>query len=146
GSNTTIENIELSGAVDSSANGAGIRFEGTNLTIRNCYFHDNQDGILTAQSGLGNIVIEYSEFAYNGAGDGRSHNMYIAHADSFTLRYSYSHHSNIGHLVKSRALVNYILYNRLSSEATGTTSYELDLPDGGTSYVIGNVIEQGPQG
>ena len=46
--------------------------------------------------------------------------------------------------MKSRATENHILYNRLSDEATGTGSYELDLPNGGTSYVIGNFIEQGP--
>jgi hypothetical protein len=60
------------------------------------------------------------------------------------MQYCYSHHANVGHLLKSRALINYILYNRLSDELTGTSSYELDLPSGGTSYVIGNVIEQGP--
>jgi hypothetical protein len=38
---------------------------------------------------------------------------------------------------------NFILYNRNTAE-TGTSSLELDLPNGGLSYVIGNVIEQGP--
>ena len=41
---------------------------------------------------------------------------------------------------------NYILYNRLSDDADGTGSYQIDLPEGGRSYVIGNVIEQGPAG
>jgi hypothetical protein len=62
---------------------------------------------------------------------------------TFTLRYSYSHDCNQGHLVKSRAYENHITYNRLSSE-TSPTSYEIDLPDGGLSYVIGNVVQQGP--
>ncbi|MGH9574206.1 MAG: hypothetical protein ACRD40_11835, partial [Candidatus Acidiferrales bacterium] len=90
-----------------------------------------------------NILIEYSEFDHNGAGDGQTHNIYINKADSFTMRYSYSHDAKVGHLVKSRAFVNYILYNRLSDEE-GNASYELDIPVGGTTYVIGNVIEQGP--
>jgi MYXO-CTERM domain-containing protein len=47
-------------------------------------------------------------------------------------------------LLKSRAGENYILYNRLTGESTGTESYEIDLPNGGKSYVIGNLIEQGP--
>ena len=143
GQNTTIDNIEISG-VRQPGNGAAIRFEGRNLTIRNCYFHDNNDGILTNETNIGNILIEYSEFDHNGAGDGQSHNMYINHADSFTLRFCYSHDAHQGHLVKSRANVNYILYNRLSDE-DGDTSYEIDLPVGGTSYVVGNVIEQGPK-
>jgi hypothetical protein len=141
GNDTTVENIEFSGATVPDQNGAGIRQEGNNLTVRGCYFHDNEDGILSG--GTGDIVIEHSEFANNGFGDGFSHNMYIGHEARFTLRYCYSHDSKIGHLVKSRAAENYILYNRLSGES-GTSSYELDLPNGGTSYVIGNLIEQGP--
>ncbi|MGH2881724.1 MAG: hypothetical protein ACRDPA_03305, partial [Solirubrobacteraceae bacterium] len=88
------------------------------------------------------IVINSSVFARNGAGDGFSHNIYINHVRSFTLRYSYSTDARVGHLVKSRALRNYILYDRLTGE-NGTDSYELDLPNGGLSYVIGTVIEQG---
>jgi hypothetical protein len=143
GNDTTVENIEFSGATVPDKNGAGIRQEGSNLTVRGCYFHDNEDGILSGGGPTTEIVIEYSEFANNGFGDGFSHNMYIGHEGRFTLRYSYSHASKVGHLVKSRAAENYILYNRLSGE-DGTASYELDLPNAGTSYVIGNVIEQGP--
>lgn len=44
--------------------------------------------------------------------------------------------------MKSRAQKNLILYNRLTGDM-GTSSFELDLPNGGLSYVIGNIIEQG---
>ena len=47
--------------------------------------------------------------------------------------------------MKTRALANYILYNRISDEDDGTASYEIDIPDGGTSVVLGNVIQQGPK-
>lgn len=142
GKDTTIENIELSGATATAENGAGIRQEGDNLTVRNCYFHDNENGILTGASATSEIVIEYSEFSNNGFGNGQSHNMYIGNIARFTLRGSYSHDAKVGHLVKSRAAVNYILYNRLSGEK-GTSSYELELPNAGTSYVIGNLFQQG---
>jgi hypothetical protein len=142
GHDTTVENLEFSGAHVPDQNGAGIRQEGDNLTVRGCYFHDNDDGILTGASASSEILIEYSEFAQNGFGDGYSHNMYIGNVARFTLRYSYSHDSKVGHLVKSRAAENFITYNRLSSES-GTTSYELDLPNLGLSFVIGNLIEQG---
>jgi hypothetical protein len=46
GNDVVVENIEFSGASVRDQNGAGIRAEGRNLTVRNCYFHDNQDGIL----------------------------------------------------------------------------------------------------
>ncbi|HEY2366414.1 MAG TPA: choice-of-anchor Q domain-containing protein [Polyangiaceae bacterium] len=143
----TLENFELSGAAISAQagnNGAGIRHQGGSLTVRNCFFHDNQDGILAnpVTDGQGDVLIESSEFANNGAGDGFSHNMYINHYASFTLRYSYSHGAKVGHLVKTRAYVNFITYNRITDEMGTTSSYEIDIPNGGTSYVIGNLIEQ----
>jgi hypothetical protein len=143
----TIENFELSGAAISSSagnNGAGIRHQGLNLTVRNCYIHDNQDGILAAPAtaNTGAILIENSEFSHNGAGDGFSHNMYIGNFASFTLQFSYSHDGNVGHLFKSRALSTLVLYNRITDETGGTASYEVDIPNAGTAYLIGNVIEQ----
>ena len=144
GKNTTIENIELSGSKVPDQNGAAIRQQADNLTLRNVYFHDNENGILTDDSASSTILIEFSEFANNGIGDGQTHNLYIGHIGTLIFRYNYSHHAKIGHLLKSRAAQNIILYNRLSDEATGTASYQINLPNGGKSYVIGNVIEQGP--
>lgn len=142
GDDTLIENIEFSGAAVSDGNGAGVRAEGRNLTVRNCFFHDNENGIL---GGVGDVLIEGTEFAHNGAGDGYTHNIYVgARADRFILRASYSHHARVGHNVKSRARENHILYNRITDEGDGESSYSIDLPEGGRSYVIGNVIQQGP--
>jgi hypothetical protein len=141
---TTIENIEFANATVTDNNGAGIRHERGNLTIRNCYFDHNQDGILTGADSTSDVVIESSEFAFSGQTPtpGYEHNMYIGAIHSFTLRGSYSHDVYQGNLVKSRARTNYILYNRITGEG-GTDSYELDLPNGGRSFVIGNIIEQG---
>jgi hypothetical protein len=76
--------------------------------------------------------------------------LYIGNVRSLTFRYNYSHDANVGHNLKSRAQTNTIAYNRFSSTAPGQTgstaagqpSYEIDLPNGGTTYLIGNVIEQ----
>jgi centrosomal CEP192-like protein/parallel beta helix pectate lyase-like protein/ASPM-SPD-2-Hydin domain-containing protein len=143
GSNTTVENIEFTGASVVDLNGAGIRAEGANLTVRNCYFHDNQEGILS-DGGPSTITIEFSEFFHNGAGDGFSHNLYIGNVSHLIFRYNYSHAAVIGHLLKSRAAQNDIYYNRLSDETSGTASYEIDLPNGGKSFIVGNLIEKGP--
>lgn len=142
GNNTTIEHIEFSLCTSTSANGAGIRQEGKNLTVRYCYFHDNENGILSGALAASKITVEYSEFNLNGAGDGYSHNLYIGHIDTLLFRYNYSHHCKVGHELKSRANVNYILYNRFTNEATGTASYEVDLPNGGMAIVMGNVLQK----
>ena len=112
GSNTTVEYIEFSGCTVPDDNGAGIRQEGAGLTIRNCYFHDNQQGILAGNNPNSDILIEYSHFARNSAGDGLTHNIYINKVRTFTLQYSYVHDASVGHNVKSRAEVNHIYYNQ----------------------------------
>ncbi|MCX6621325.1 MAG: Ig-like domain-containing protein, partial [Acidobacteria bacterium] len=81
GANNIIENMEMSGASVADQNGAAVRSEGINLTLRNVYFHHNEDGLLTGSGAGSTILIEYSEFAYNGFGDGQSHNMYIGAVD-----------------------------------------------------------------
>jgi uncharacterized protein (TIGR03437 family) len=96
--------------------------------------------VLTGNQGT--VIIEYSIFENNGAGDGQSHNVYVNHADRFVFRGNYSARSVVGHLLKSRARETHILYNRLSQES-GTGSREIDLSNGGRAYVIGNIIQQG---
>jgi len=147
GNNVTVDNVEMYGAKVADKNGAALRLEGTGFTLRNAFLHDNENGILTGANTASNILIEYSEFGHNGYGDGYSHNLYIGNVGSLTFRYSYSHDANVGHNLKSRARVNTIVYNRFSSGVAGSTaigapSYEIDLPNAGTSYVIGNVIQQ----
>ncbi len=155
GSNTTFENLEIKNCrllPTDGANGTGIRSVGPGLTVRNCYIHDCDDGILGGGAGSA-VLIEYCEFNHCGhvnwvteqpdAYSGYSHNIYIGGASSFTLRYCWSHNCGGGQDVKTRAQVNYILYNRISNEL-GQDNYELDIPNAGTSYVIGNIIQQSP--
>ena len=143
GNNITVENIEFSGAKVPDKNGAGIRLDGTGLNIRHCYFRDNENGILTSNPYSGEILIEFTEFAHNGYGDGYSHNLYIGHVSKLIFRFNYSHHCKIGHNLKSRADENYILYNRIMDEESGNSSRLIDLPNGGTSIVMGNILMQG---
>lgn len=150
GNNISIDNVEMFGARVPDRNGAALRLEGTNFTLRNAFIRDNENGILSGANTASNIVIENSEFGHNGNGTGQTHNLYIGNVASLSFRYNFSHDAVVGHNLKSRARVNTIAYNRFSSTApgqTGTTatgrpSYEIDLPNAGTSYVIGNVIQQ----
>ena len=70
GNNFTAENIEFSGSTVPDGNGAGIRTDTSGyLVVRNCYFHDNQNGIL---GGVDSMLIERCTFDHNGTGDGLS--------------------------------------------------------------------------
>ena len=67
--------------------------------------------------------------------------MYIGNYAVFTLRTPLLAPRQGRHLVKTRAIENRIGYNRITDE-NGTASYEIDIPDAGLSYVIGNLLEQ----
>jgi hypothetical protein len=144
GTGISVENIEFSGARVVDENGAGIRNQGRDLTICGGYHHDNEDGFLG--EAIGTLLVEYSEFSFNGEcpSGGCNHNLYIDGGDRLIFRHNYSHHAIIGHTLKTRAAENYILYNRLMDEQTGSSSYNIDVPNGGLTFVIGNLIQQGP--
>jgi hypothetical protein len=141
----TVQGIDFSGARVPDTNGAGIRLEKGKLTVRDCSFTDNQNGILTSNNPQVELDISNSEFGNNGHGDGQSHNLYAGEIAHLTVTGSYFHHAKFGHLLKSRAALNHILYTRLTDEIGGRASYELELASGGIAYVIGNIIGQGSQ-
>lgn len=145
GDRNRVEWIEFSECVVPDHNGAGIRLEGLGLTVQHCHFHHNEMGILCGEYHPCTVRVEYTEFDHHGYGDGYSHNVYIGNVDSLIFRFNYSHHADVGHELKSRAWVNVIEYNRIGNEADGTASREIDLPNGGQAYLIGNVIQQGLQ-
>jgi hypothetical protein len=47
-------------------------------------------------------------------------------------------------LIKSRAQRNLIIANRITDEAEGSASYEIEFPNGGLNVIIDNLIEQSP--
>lgn len=138
----TVEGFDFLDAAVRDRNGAGIRLERGHLQVRNCRFMYNENGILTGNQPGTVLEVEDSEFGHNGAGDGYSHNLYAGSIARLTVTGSYFHHARRGHLLKSRAATNYVAYNRLTDGSDGNASYELEFPDGGVAYVIGNIIQQ----
>ncbi|MFL6718621.1 MAG: right-handed parallel beta-helix repeat-containing protein [Burkholderiaceae bacterium] len=142
GGRVTVEDIDFVGARVPDHNGAGIRFEKGHLVVKRCSFKDSENGILTAGDPSATLEIENSEFGNNGDGSGSTHNLYVGDIGMLKVTGSYFHHARQGHLLKSRARENLIFYNRLTDEVGGQASYELEFPNGGMAYVIGNIIEQ----
>lgn len=141
----TINGFDISGAVVPDGNGAAIRYDGGSLTLNNDYLHNNQNGLLGAPDPNGSITINNSEVAFNGTGDGRTHNLYIGNIANFTLTNSYIHDADVGHEIKSRAESNTIIGNRIFDN-NGTSSYSIDLPNAGNADIERNIIQQGPDG
>ena len=145
GKNTLVDSIEFSLCACIDKNGAGIRQEGSGLTVTHCYFHDNENGILCGADTSNVVDIRHCEFYNNGAGDGYSHNLYIGHIKKLNFLYNYSHHTKVGHELKSRANINIIQYNRFDDGTDGTASRSIDLPNGGVAVLVGNEMIKGPQ-
>jgi hypothetical protein len=141
----TINGFDISGALVPDGNGAAIRYDGGSLMLNNDYLHNNQNGLLGAPDPAGSITINNSEVAFNGTGDGRTHNLYIGDIANFTLANSYIHDANVGHEIKSRAQNNTIIGNRIFDN-NGTSSYSIDLPNAGNADIERNIIQQGPNG
>ena len=146
GDDTVIESLECSGISVRDGNGACVRAEGRNLTLRVVYFHDSQEGIL---GGRGRVVIEDSIFERLGGdratGIGRAHGIYIGeHVDELIVRRNWILASKEeGHEVKSRARRTVIEHNVIAS-LDGIDSRQIDLPNGGEIVIRGNVLQKGP--
>ena len=143
GGSVRIENIEFRGVRVRDGNGAGIRFERGRLVIHRCAFIDNEMGILTGNSPEMTLEISDSEFAGAARHNVDLHHLlYVGAIGRFVLTGSRFENGYLGHLVKSRARENDVRYNLLADGPDGRASYELEFPNGGITYVIGNVIEQ----
>lgn len=169
--NFEFRNANATANPNTQLNAAGIRIQdsngsggppsaGGNVTIQSCYIHDDGMGVLGANAGPTQnnqgwyspnpyITFQYDEIYHGGAGavgtNDFGHNIYMGYGGNmdFTFQYSWSHDALEGHVLKTRAPINNILYSMVS-DAEGSSSFILDFPHGGTTYVVGNVIEKGP--
>jgi MYXO-CTERM domain-containing protein len=152
GTNITIESIVFKDCRTSTADSAGIRYyEGASITVRNCVFQDNDNGI-TGGTQSSTALVEYCEFDHNGNANAPSsaptHNLYI-YGGTFTLRYSWVHDPLQGQNFHIRAQTSTLEYNWFARAA----SYEGDLMtdddySGGGSFTQsmvfrGNVVFEG---
>ncbi|MCC6599997.1 MAG: T9SS type A sorting domain-containing protein [Crocinitomicaceae bacterium] len=154
-----IENIVFEGAQISDANGAngaGIRFQARNLTVKSCLFIHCQNGILEGHGSVtdSNVIIEQCEFSQNGYQlpndpdySGYEHHLYIgASTDTLVITNCYLHDPRgQANSIKSRAQRSFILYNMID-EAEGYGSWEINIAQGGLNVLIGNIIIQGTSG
>lgn len=147
GERIRIEGFDFIGARAADAIGSGVRLERGTLLLRDCSFRDCEMGLLTANHPAIRLEVENCEFSHAAQrpGNAPAHLLYAGSIGHLAVSGSYFHHGRIGHLLKSRAAWNVVAYNRLSDEAGGRASYELEFPNGGVAVVLGNLIQQGAQ-
>lgn len=146
GDDTVIVGLRCSHIRVPDENGACVRGEGRNLTLRRVHFHDAQTGLLSGPT-AGRIVIEDSTFERlgNRGGElGNAHGVYVGSIDELIVRRSRVLASvGEGHEVKSRAARTVIEDNVIAS-LSGVDSRQIDIPNGGDVVIRGNVLEKGP--
>ena len=152
GTGCTVEGVTFRNArVPAAAgqNGAGIRYEGDGpITIRNCSFTDNQNGILCGPLPNATMLIEGCVFRSNGnraewGGDeGNTHNLYIGAIRELIFRNCISDHAWKGHDLKSRAYKTTIENSVFDDGHDARSSYIINCPNGGDVTVTGCTLVQ----
>lgn len=144
----TITGITFQDAAAASGNGAGIRGEGGDLTVRRSRFIGNQNGILHVSGPQGRLVIEDSTFAGNGAlepGRECAHGIYVGtQLTLLSITRSRFEATRICHHVKSRARRTEILDSFILDAPPGRASYLVDVPNGGDLLLRNSELRKGP--
>jgi Right handed beta helix region/Short C-terminal domain len=145
GADVTVENIAFSGASVPDQNGAGIRAEGRNLTVRQARFFDNENGILAAAVAGSTISIEGSTFERNGkCAASCAHGIYVNAIARLKIAGSTFREQRAGHHIKSAALAFEVSGSTIEDGAEGTASYLIDITSGGEVVIAGNQMQKGP--
>ena len=145
GQESIVDGLVFRGYSVSDGNGAGIRTEMGNLTVRNSMFLDSQEGILGGEPSGQRIVIDRSTFSGLGQCETEncSHSIYLANKGSVTITNSRFERGTGGHYVKLRVPNVSITGNSFDDSAGAKTNYMIDLPEGGTGLIAGNTMVQG---
>jgi hypothetical protein len=146
GTNTTIKNIAFQNATSTSGNGAGIRMQGTNLTVLNSKFTGNQNGILADANTKSTLTVTNSTFDKNGtcvSSSGCAHGIYAGHIAKLDIQNSTFRNTQAGHAIKSRANATVVMNSTIQDTTTGTSSYLIDVPNGGAVTITGNSLQKG---
>jgi hypothetical protein len=140
----TIRNLAFRGASAYLGNGAGIRHEAGVLTVDDCVFRDNQNGILAAHNPRARVRVDNCRFIGNGAGDGHTHGIYAAdEIEELTITNSIFAGTVVGHHIKSRARHTRVTGNIIGDGITGSSSYDIEFPNGGVACVFRNRMFHG---
>ena len=144
----TVAGLTLRGAVVPDGNGSGIRAEGGNLTVIGVRFVADQDGILTVNNPNAVLRVRDSLFLRDGTcvgGGGCAHGIYANHIAELDVENSRFRAIQAGHDIKSRALRTVVRHSTLIDGPDGTSSYQIQLPNGGDLLATHDVLEKGPK-
>jgi hypothetical protein len=142
----TVEGLIFQNMRVPDRNGAGIRLEQGDLTVRESLFRDSESGILTGNDGGGTILVEQSTFSGLGLcpeGGDCAHSIYAGGYGRLIVRRDRFDRGRGGHYVKSRAARIEVTDSSFDDSAGHATNYMIDLSNGATGVIANNVFVQG---
>ena len=144
GTKVTVRGLTLAYARVLDRNGAGIRAEGAELLVENTTFFHNENGLLSASDP--NITIRVVDSTFIGNGHCQpvcAHGIYTGHIRLLRVERSRFLDQREGHHIKSRANRTEIVGCDIQDGPSGTSSYLIDIPDGGSVLIEKNQIRKG---
>lgn len=143
GGDIQIENLDFDGARVPDGNGAAIRFERGQLTLRDCGFSNHQTCLLTSDQADARLSLDHCQFSQAPANPtGLPHLVYVGRIARLRMRACQLRQGLDGHLLKSRARQTVLHDNLIDDGPQGQASYEIDLPEGGDAWIESNTVVQ----
>lgn len=146
GRSARVEGLVFSDISVPDGNGAGIRLERGNLSVKQSWFRDSEQGILSGDDPSGTITVDKSTFTRLGTCEGSAgcaHSIYIGYYGALTVTRSRFEAGRGGHYVKSRSSRVAVVNSSFDDAAGRGTNYMIDLPAGSTGRITGNWFVQG---
>ena len=145
GNDTTVRGITFARAHGSGHIAAGILLEGNNLTVENSQFVENENGILAGGGSASRVIVADSRFRGNGSCQGACAHAIYAGSPIGLLDIERCHFldTRTAHHVKSRALSTVVRDSDIADGDSGTSSYLIDVPNGGTVLIERNRLQKG---
>ena len=138
-----VRNIEFRQARTLTGNAAGIWHEGGNLTVEDCRFIENQNGLMIAGTPSATVRVRRCRFVRNGAGCGHTHGIYGSCLKMLSIEECSFEDTAVGHHVKSRAGVLHVERSHFAGGARCTASYAIDVANGGVAFIGSNQFIKG---
>jgi len=145
GNNVLVESIECQNIYVNDLNGACIRFEGKNLTVRGVYAHDSQSGIMTSYNYDSFLHIEFSKFERLGGKATKRGYAHAIYANVGEFVFSDSQVLSVGKEgsgLKSRSRKT-IIKNSILASLDAKDSRLIDVSNKGELIIRNSILQQG---
>ena len=142
----TIEGLTFRNMRVEDGNGSGIRLEHGDLTVTGSLFENSEEGILTHDDMEGTIRIDHTTFRRLGRCDrglSCAHSIYTGHYGRLIVTRSRFDTGAGGHYLKTRAARVDITDNSFDDSKGHLTNYMIDLSNGASGLIAGNIMLQG---